>query len=75
MEGRWEGGGWLMCSSVARLQLEPGEADVPSCNSPLWVPAASDGEDQLPRISNKDPFTYHSGAAGCYVGTFQGAWT
>lgn len=65
-----------MCSSLARLprlQLES-EADVPSCSSPLSVPVMTDGENQLPRISNQDHFTYHLGAAGCSVGTFWGAW-
>lgn len=41
-----QGGGWLMCSTLTRvpqLQLEPGEADVPSCNFPLPGPAVTDG--------------------------------
>lgn len=76
VEGMWwgqVGGRWVVnCSSLARLlrlQLEP-EADVPSWSSPLPVLVVTDGENQLPGISNKDPFTYHSGTAGCYVGTF-----
>lgn len=71
MGGRWVVNVQLLSQTAAGA----GEADVPSCISPLRVPAVSKGEDQLPRISNKDPFTYHSGAAGCYVSAFWGPWT
>lgn len=71
MGGRWEGGGWLMCSLLARLpplQLEP-EADVPSCN--LSLPVVTDGENKLPRILS---LITQAGLAAGWVHS-GGAWT
>lgn len=58
MEVRWKGGGWLTRSSLARLglQLEPGEADVPSCNSLPLVPAVTDVGEAAARDPQQGSF-------------------
>lgn len=59
-EVRWKGGGWLICSSLARwlqLQLVPGETDVPSCDLPLLVPAVTDGSK--PAAQNQQGGSFH----------------
>ena len=59
----WRSGGkvvgWLTHSSLARLpglQLEPGEADVPSCNSLPLVPAVTDVGEAAARDPQQGSF-------------------